>query len=98
MPWQRSKLSAILIGCRLGARLNRKERRGCRAAFEYATDPGLEIVNRDAAGILMWETKATNVTVPRGPGRANPCASSALWTAALVEMAQWLMRCGIRAR
>ena len=42
---------------RMGARLNRKERRDVEQRLS-ATDPGLEIVNRDAAGIDV-ETKAT---------------------------------------
>jgi hypothetical protein len=53
-------------------------------------------VNRDAAGIDVGN-ESHFVAVPRGrdaqPVRLREFES---WTAALVEMAQWLTRCGIR--
>ena len=78
---------------RLGARLNRKERRDVEQRLS-ATDPGLEIVNRDAAGIDVGN-ESHYVAVPRGRD-AQSVREFGSWTAALVEMAQWLMRCGIR--
>jgi transposase len=86
------KLSAF-DRLRLGARLNRKERRDVEQRLS-ATDPGLEIVNRDAAGIDVGN-ESHYVAVPRGRD-AQPVREFGSWTAALVEMAQWLMRCGIR--
>ena len=66
------KLSAF-DRLRLGARLNRKERRDVEQRLS-AADPGLEIVNRDAAA-LMSEMKA--ITWPyRAGGTRNLCASS----------------------
>jgi transposase len=78
---------------RLGARLNRKERRDVEQRLS-AADPGLEIVNRDAAGIDDGN-ESHFVAVPRGRD-AQPVREFGSWTAALVEMAQWLTRCGIR--
>jgi len=86
------KLSAF-DRLRLGARLNRKERRDVEQRLS-ATDPGLEIVNRDAAGIDVGN-ESHYVAVPRGRD-AQPVREFGSWTAALVEMAQWLMGCGIR--
>ena len=78
---------------RLGARLNRKERRAVEQRLS-AADPGLEIVNRDAAGIDVGN-ESHDVAVPHGRD-AQPVREFGSWTAALVEMAQWLVRCGIR--
>jgi transposase len=78
---------------RLGARLNRKERRAVEQRLS-AADPGLEIVNRDAAGIDVGN-ESHYVAVPHGRD-AQPVREFGSWTAALVEMAQWLVRCGIR--
>ncbi|WP_084080969.1 IS110 family transposase [Edaphobacter aggregans] len=78
---------------RLGARLNRKERRDVEQRLS-AADPGLEIVNRDAAGIDVGN-ESHFVAVPRGRD-AQPVREFGSWTAALVEIAQWLTRCGIR--
>ena len=86
------KLSAF-DRLRLGARLNRKERRDVEQRLS-AADPGLEIVNRDAAGIDVGN-ESHYVAVPRGRD-AQPVREFGSWTAALVEMAQWLTRCGIR--
>jgi transposase len=86
------KLSAF-DRLRLGARLNGKERRDVEQRLS-AADPGLEIVNRDAAGIGVGN-ESHFVAVPRGRD-AQPVREFGSWTAALVEMAQWLMRCGIR--
>ena len=78
---------------RLGARLNRKERREVQQRLN-ATDPGLEIVNRDAAGIDVGN-ESHHVAVPCGRD-TQPVREFGSWTAALIEMAQWLIRCGIR--
>lgn len=86
------KLSAF-DRLRLGARLNRKDRRDVEQRLS-AADPGLEIVNRDAAGIDVGN-ESHYVAVPRGRD-AQPVREFGSWTAALVEMAQWLVRCGIR--
>src|SRR6201993_4889067 len=72
---------------RLGARLNRKERRAVEQRLS-AADPGLEIVNRDAAGIDVGN-ESHYVAVPRGRD-AQPGREFGSWPAALVEMAQWL--------
>ena len=78
---------------RLGAALNRKERREVQQRLN-STDPGLEIVNRDAAGIDVGN-ESHYVAVPLGRD-AQPVREFGSWTAALEEMAQWLIRCGIR--
>ena len=78
---------------RIGARLNRKERRVVEQRLT-AADPALEIVNRDAAGIDVGN-ESHYVGVPRGRD-AQPVHEFGSWTAALVEMAQWLVRCDIR--
>ena len=57
------KLSAF-DRLRLGARLNRKERRDVEQRLS-AADLGLEIVNRDAAGIDVGN-ESHYVAVPRG--------------------------------
>jgi transposase len=86
------KLSAF-DRLRLGARLNRKERKEVQQRLS-ATDPGLEVVNRDAAGIDVGN-ESHYVAVPRGRD-AQSVREFGSWTAALVEMAQWLIGCGIR--
>jgi transposase len=78
---------------RMGARLNRKERRVVEQRLS-AADPGLEIVNRDAAGIDVGN-ESHYVAVSRGRD-AQPVREFGSWTAALVEMAEWLVGCGIR--
>src|SRR5208283_2107479 len=78
---------------RRGGKLNRKERREVEQRLNSA-DPGLEIVNRDAAGIDVGN-ESHYVAVP--PGRdAQPVREFGSWTAALEEMARWLIGCGIR--
>jgi transposase len=78
---------------RVGAVLNRKERREVEQRLN-STDPGLEIVNRDAAGIDVGN-QSHYVAVPLGRD-AQPVREFGSWTAALEEMAQWLISCGIR--
>jgi hypothetical protein len=77
-----------------GQKLNRKQRREVERRLN-AADPGLEIVNRDAAGIDVGN-ESHYVAVP--PGRdEQPVREFGSWTAALEDMAQWLLACGIRA-
>jgi len=78
---------------RSGRKLNRKQRQEVQQRLN-ASDPGLEIVNRDAAGIDVGN-KSHYVAVP--PGRdAQPVREFGSWTAALEEMAGWLKSCGIK--
>ena len=78
---------------RKGEPLNRQERRELQRRLESA-DPGLEVINEDAAGIDVGEDSHF-VAVP--PGRdERPIREFGCWTSALEEMAQWLLRCGIR--
>jgi transposase len=77
----------------LGTTLNRKERREIQQRLN-STDPGLEIVNRDAAGIDVGN-ESHYVAVPSGRD-TQPVREFGSWTAALEEMAQWLIGCGIR--
>ncbi len=51
-------------------------------------------MNRDAAGIDVGN-ESHFVAVPRGRD-AQPVREFGSWTAALIEMAQWLIGCGIR--
>ena len=79
---------------RLGEKLNRKQRREVEQRLN-APDPGLEIVNPDAAGIDVGN-ESHYVAVP--PGRdPQPVREFGSWTAALEEMGQWLIRCRIRS-
>lgn len=73
-------------------RMNRKERR--RLALQVAAaDPGLSIVNSNAAGVDAGNASHF-VAVP--PDRdANPVREFGCWTAALQQMAQWLVSCRI---
>lgn len=78
---------------RSGRKLNRKQRKEVQQRLN-ASDPGLEIVNRDAAGIDVGN-QSHYVAVP--PGRdPRPVREFGSWTAALEEMAGWLKSCGIR--
>jgi transposase len=77
-----------------GQKLNRKQRREGERRLN-AADPGLEIVNRDAAGMDVGN-ESHYVAVP--PGRdEQPVREFGSWTAALEDMAQWLLACRIRA-
>ena len=73
-------------------RLNRKQRRELERKLS-AEDPGLEIVNRNVAGIDVGN-ESHFVAVP--PGRdAQPVQEFGSWTADLERMADWLKACGI---
>jgi len=72
--------------------LNRKQRRELERRLS-TEDPGLEIVNRNVAGIDVGN-KSHYVAVP--PGRdAQPVQEFGSWTADLQRMADWLKACGI---
>ena len=78
---------------RKGERLNRRERKQVAARWSWA-DPGLDIVNRDAAGIDIGN-ESHSVAVP--PGRdAQPVREFGSWTADLEKRALWLKACGIQ--
>ncbi len=72
--------------------LNRKQRRdlGGKVAGE---DPGLEIVNRNVAGI---DVGCHSHFVAVAPGRdPHPVREFGSWTADLERMADWLTTCGV---
>ena len=73
-------------------RLNRKPRRELERKLS-AEDPGLEIVNRNVAGIDVGN-ESHFVAVP--PGRdPQPVQEFGSWTADVERMADWLKACGI---
>jgi transposase len=73
-------------------RLNRKQRRELERKLS-AEDPGLEIVNRNVAGIDVGNESHF---VAVAPGRdAQPVQEFGSWTADLERMADWLKTCGI---
>jgi transposase len=72
--------------------LNRQQRRDLVRRL-YSSDPGLTIVHPNAAGIDVGN-KSHFVAVP--PDRdANPVREFGCWTAALIQMAEWLQACRI---
>jgi len=76
-----------------GGSLNRQERRELQAKLN-ASDPGLEIVHPDAAGIDVGnESHFVAVPVGRDP---HPVREFGSWTADVQRMAAWLKSCGIR--
>jgi transposase len=73
-------------------RLNRKQRRELERKLS-AEDPGLEIVNRNVAGIDVGnESHFVAVAPGRDP---QPVREFGSWTADLERMADWLKACGI---
>src|ERR1700751_4693721 len=73
-------------------RLNRKQRRELARKLR-AEDPGLEIVNRNVAGIDVGH-ESHFVALP--PGRdPQPVQEFGSWTADLQRMADWLKDRGI---
>lgn len=74
-------------------RMNRKQRRELGQRLEKS-DPGLEIVHPDAAGIDVGN-ESHFVAVP-GDRDAHPVREFGCWTSDLQKMAQWLKACGIR--
>jgi transposase len=73
-------------------RFNRKQRRELERRLT-TEDPGLEIVNRNAAGIDVGN-ESHYVAV--GPGRdPQPVREFGSWTADLERMADWLQVCGV---
>ena len=76
----------------LGGQMNRKQRRELERKLS-AEDPGLEIVNRNVAGIDVGN-ESHFVAVP--PGRdAQPVQEFGSWTSDLERLADWLKACGI---
>jgi hypothetical protein len=75
-----------------GQQLNRQERRELANRLSSA-DPGLEVVNRHAAGIDIGN-ESHFVAVPAGRDE-QPVREFGSWTADLERMAQWLQACGI---
>jgi transposase len=75
-----------------GQQLNRRERRELANRLSSA-DPGLEVVNRHAAGIDIGN-ESHYVAVPTGRDE-QPVREFGSWTADLERMAQWLQACGI---
>jgi transposase len=74
-------------------RLNRKQRRDLERQLSVE-EPGLEIVNRNVAGIDVGNA-SHYVAVP--PGRdPQPVQEFGSWTADLERMADWLKACGIQ--
>ena len=72
--------------------LNRKERRDLEGRLN-TEDPGLEIVNRNVAGIDVGN-ESHYVAVP--PSRdPQPVQEFGSWTTDLERMADWLKTCGI---
>jgi transposase len=77
---------------RKGQLLNRREKREVANRLN-ATDPGLEVVNRHAAGIDIGN-ESHHVAVPAGRDE-QPVREFGSWTAELERMAGWLKTCGI---
>jgi transposase len=73
-------------------RMNRKQRRAL-ARRVAAADPGLSIVNPNAAGIDVGNASHFAAVPPdRDP---TPVREFGFWTADLHQMAEWLVSCGI---
>jgi transposase len=75
-----------------GKVLNRREKRELARRLN-AVDPGLEVVNRHAAGIDIGN-ESHYVAVPAGRDE-QPVREFGSWTADLERMADWLKACGI---
>jgi hypothetical protein len=75
-----------------GQRLNGRERRELANRLDSA-DPGLEVVNRHAAGIDIGK-ESHYVAVPAGRDE-QPVRAFGSWTADLERMAEWMKACGI---
>lgn len=74
-------------------RLNRKQRKELAQRLAK-DDPGLEIVHRDAAGIDIGN--ASHFVAVPADRDAEPVREFGSWTGALLRMAEWLKKCGIR--
>ena len=73
-------------------RLNREQRRELERK-RSAEDPGLEIVNRNVAGIdVGYESHYVAMSPGRDP---QPVQEFGSWTADLERMADWIKACGI---
>jgi transposase len=76
-----------------GQPLNRREKRELALRLN-SVDPGLEVVNRHAAGIDIGN-ESHYVAVPAGRDEP-PVREFGSWTADLERMAEWLKACGIQ--
>lgn len=74
-------------------RLNRRQRRNLKERL-FSPDPGLQVVNPNAAGIDVGN-ESHYVAVP-GDRDREPVREFGCWTAALKELCQWLVNCGIQ--
>jgi len=74
-------------------RMNRSQRRELGQRLEKS-NPGLDIVHADAAGIDVGN-QSHFVAVP-GDRDPQPVREFGCWTSDLVKMAEWLQRCRIR--
>jgi transposase len=79
---------------RKGEQLNRRERREVAGRLKL-DDPGLEVVNRHAAGIDIGN-RSHYVAVPAGRDE-QPVREFGSWTADLERMARWLKACGVES-
>jgi len=77
-----------------GQRLNRREKREVAQRLN-AADPGLEVVNRDGAGVDIGN-ESHYVAVPAGRDE-QPVREFGSWTGDLHRMAEWLQGCGIHS-
>jgi hypothetical protein len=77
-----------------GQQLNRRERRELAQRLS-SVDPGLEVVNRHAAGIDIGN-ESHYVAVPAGRDE-QPVREFGSWTGELQKMAEWLKGCGIES-
>ena len=74
-------------------RLNRKQRRELERKLT-TEDPGLEIVNRNVAGIDVGNESHFVAVAPDRD--AQPVREFGSWTADLERMADWLKGCGVQ--
>jgi hypothetical protein len=77
-----------------GQQLNRREKRELAQRLN-AADPGLDVVNRHAAGIDIGN-ESHYLAVPRGRDE-QPGREFGSWTGELERMAEWLKGCGIES-
>ena len=71
-------------------RMNRRQRRELGQRLEES-DPGLEIVHPDAAGIDVGNQR--HFVAVAGNRDVHPVREFGCWTSDLVKMAQWLKGC-----
>ena len=92
MPWQNAN-NLTFERLRPWRKLNHKQRKEVQQSFKFHQILGWRLYI-PMPPVLMSATKAT--TWPYRPGRdAHPVREFGSWTAALIEMAQWLKSCGV---